>query len=510
MKKLAIVLCLVLAAALLLPACNGATSGSSSVASGSQPAVSSSQPATAGEARTLTIVHVNDIHGNVEETETAIGYPKIAAFIDEMKQSDPNTLALDAGDTFAGTPNAAFDKGESVAKVLATIDFDAFVPGNNDYYLGKDQLEKLVGQLPYPSLAGNVLDAAGEDFLPPYTVITMPNGLVVGLVSATCGFAEGLEFTDPIAAIQASVDAIRDEVDLVVAFTHIGVEDASGNTSVRLAEEATGIDLIIDAHSHTMLPEGMEVNGVLIAQTGEYSNNIGVVDVVVQDGQVQATARLVTREEMADAPEKAETAEALGELLADSAEFFAQVVGETAVELVGTRDIVRTQETTMGNLVTDAVREALGADACIAKAGTIGGDFGPGEITKGDILAICRVSVDYELFEVTGAELLEMLEEAVTEYPEPSGSFNQVSGLTLSIDPSQPAGERVHSVTVGGAPLDEDATYRVAMSGQASGGRGTLVEGHMVNNADAVEAYIAEGSPVAPQIEGRILEAAKA
>lgn len=506
LKKLSFLLSLVLVAALLLPACGDASSSASSQA---EPPVSSGSTVS-GEAKTLTIVHVNDIHGYVEETETAIGYPKIGGFIDEMKAQDENTLALDAGDTFAGTPNASFDKGESIVDILNTMAFDAFVPGNNDYYLGMEQLEKLTSELNYPSLAGNVVDSAGTDFLPPYLIVEMPNGLSVGLVAATCGFAAGLEFLDPIETTQKWVDEIRGQVDIVVGFVHLGVEDSSGNTSVRLAEEVTGLDLIIDAHSHTELPEGQVVNGILIAQTGEYSNNVGVVDVTWQDGAVtEVAARLVTKEDMADQAEKAETAEALAKLLAASEEYFAEVIGETSVELVGTRDIVRTQETTMGNMYTDAVREALGADVCIAKAGVIGGEIAPGEITKGDVLAISRVSVDYALYEVTGEELLEMLESAVTEYPESSGAFNQLSGVSIVIDPDQAAGERVHSVKVDGKDLDLEATYTVAMSSQAAGDREALETGFGTSE-EILEAYIVANSPVAPKIEGRITEGPKA
>lgn len=506
MKKSFLLMCLLLLVSLLLPACGDANSGLSGL---TDPPASSNVIAS-GDAKTLTIVHVNDIHGHVEETETAIGYPKIAAFLDEIKAQDENTLALDAGDTFAGAPSASFDKGESIVDILNTMSFVAFVPGNNDYYLGKDQLEKLTSALNYPSLAGNVVYADGSDFLPPYLITDMPNGLKVALVAATCGFADGLEFLDPIETTQKWVDEVHDQVDIVVGVVHLGIEDSSGNTSVRLAEEVTGLDLIIDAHSHTELPEGQRVNGVLIAQTGEYSNNVGMVNVTWQDGvDTKVTAKLVTKEEMADQAEKAETKEALNKLQAKSEEYFSHVIGKTSVELVGTRNIVRTQETTMGNLYTDAVREALGADVCIAKAGPIGGEIAPGEITKGDVLEICRVSENFELYAVTGAELLEMLESAVTEYPEPAGAFNQLSGVSIVIDPRQNAGERVHSVMVGGVTLGSEATYTVAMTRQASGGRGTLLETGFGTSEEILEAYIIENSPVEPQIEGRITEGPK-
>lgn len=500
MKKHFALLSVIMAFTMLLAACSGTASSSGA-----------SSASAAGQAKTLTIVHVNDVHGNVEETETSIGYPKIAAFIDKMKTEDPNTIALDAGDTFAGTPNAAFDKGQSIATVLNTIDFDAYTAGNNGFYLGKAPMEALAAALPYPTLAGNVVDGSGQNPWQRYTTIEMPNGLIVGIVSATCGSDPDLTFLDPVETLQRDVDEIRADVDVVVALLHLGLEDSSGNTSIKVANEVSGIDVIIDAHCHTVLEEGRIENGVLIAQTGEYGNNVGVVTLTIPaDGTISAAARLVTREEMAGESEKEETAAALATLVEDANVYFAQAVGETAVELVGTRDIIRAQETNLGNFVADVIRDATGADVSIVKAGTIGGEIPAGEITKRDILAIARVSVTYEVFEITGAQLLQLINDGCKEYPEPSGSFSQVSGVSFVIDPSQPAEERVHSVKVGGEALDLEKTYRVAASAQAMGGLEVApAQSGFAPSEVLIEDYIVQNSPINPQVEGRITEGAK-
>lgn len=272
---------------------------------------------TAGNIQTITIVHVNDVHGYVEETDTAIGYPKIAAFIDKMKAGDPNTIALDAGDTFGGSPSVSFDQAESAAAVVSTIAFDAMVLGNHDLFLDLNQILKITDTLDYPVLAGNISAAdGGEDPFGAYTIITLENGLKVGIVTATNGVEGEVVLTEPVESLQAQVDEIKSQVDIVIALVHLGVEDASGNTSQLIAQEVEGIDAIIDGHSHTVLTEGMVVGGVLIAQAGEYSNNIGVVEITVIDGKFDsASARLITKEEMTDAEEKEATAAALAKLV---------------------------------------------------------------------------------------------------------------------------------------------------------------------------------------------------
>lgn len=462
-------------------------------------------------ARTLTIIHVNDIHGYVEETDTAIGYPKIAAYIEAMKQEDPNILALDAGDTFAGAPNAAFDKGESVAEVMNTIAFDAFTAGNNDFYIGTEQLKKLTDSLNYPTLAGNVIDEDGNYPWERHLTVSMDNGLTVGIVSATCGFGDGLEFLDPVEELQKQVDEIRSQVDIVLALVHLGVDDDSGNTSVKVANEVTGIDVIIDAHSHTVLEEGMVENGILIAQTGEYSNNIGVVNLTVHDsGEIEAAAHLVTKEEMAAAAEKEDTKAVLTTLLEKSDEFFSQVIGETLVDLDGSRDNIRTGETNMGDLVADIIREETGADLAFAVSGTIGGEILAGEITKADVLAIARVSVDYAIYEIKGEEILTILNEMCNMYPESSGAFTQVSGISFKIDPVQPEGERIHSVKVGSADIKAETVYQLAASSQAMNERSAvLINDDFAPSEVIIEKYITENSPIDISTSGRITEEAK-
>jgi len=463
----------------------------------------------------VTIVHVNDIHGYVDETETAIGYPKIAAFIDQVKAEDQNTIALDAGDTFGGSPSVSFDQGESASSVLSTIAFDAMVLGNHEFFLDVDQILKLTDVLSYPTLAGNTTGTDGSETpFEAYTILTMENGLKLGIVTATNGINSDITFKDPVESLQAQVNEVKPQVDIVIALTHLGVEDSSGNTSQLVAQEVEGIDVIIDGHSHTVLEEGLEVNGILIAQTGEYSNNIGVVELTVVGGKVDSvSARLITKEEMADAEEKEDTAVALAKLVEKRDVYLKQVVGETTVDLIGVRDIIRTQETNLGNFYTDVMRELTGADTAIAIAGAIGGEIPAGEITKNDILSISRVSTSYIVVELTGADILETLNSKITKYPESSGSFLQVSGMTIKIDPGQEAGNKVHSVTINGKDLELEKTYTIAVPYDTVSNKG-LINGTMISDVYesseiVLEEYIAANSPISPRVEGRIVEEAK-
>jgi len=193
------------------------------------------------------------------------------------------------------------------------------------------------------------------------------------------------------------------------------------------------------------------------------------------------------------------------------------VIGTTSVVLDSQRNSVRTGETNMGNLIADAMRAGVDADIAITNGGGIRGDrtYDAGtELTRRDIqteLPFGNVTV---LLELTGAQVLEALENGVSRIEDTAGRFPQVSGLIFSYDPSKAAGDRVTDVSVGGAALRPNATYRVATNDyMAGGGDGyavftggtTIIDASGATYmASMVMDYITGQGSVAPKLEGRI------
>lgn len=469
-------------------------------------------PAESSASGKIRIIHVNDIHSYVEESDTAIGYPRIAAYIEQMKTEEPNTIVLDAGDSFAGTASAAFDRGESLPAILNTIGFDVMAAGNADFSYGLEQLQHLQNALEYPILCGNMPLADGSKVFDGTMKITLANGIRVGIVSVTTPesirqVAGVFEYQDPFVTCQSLVDEIRPEVDLVIALVHLGDAQAQEKNSDRLAEQVTGIDLIVDGHSHTVLENGKVVNGILITQAGEYSKYIGVIDLEMKDGEVAAThARLITKEEIAAVPEKEDTKTALGELLEKKAAYFSQVIGKTETAIMGERNTIRTQETSAGNLFADAVLAESKADVAIMPSGIIGGDLQPGDITKGDVLNIARVSSTIITKEMKGSDIVMLMNQNVAAYPEPSPSFAQISGFTMTFDPA--AGDnRVTEILIDGTPMDLEKIYVVAlaigMTESPGAANGILIE-EVGESSEIVERYLEAAGTVAPGVDGRI------
>lgn len=467
----------------------------------------------------VTIVHVNDIHTYVDASDTAIGYAKIAGYYDQLKAENPNTLFLDAGDTFSGTPNALIDYSDSIIPILNTMGFDVMVTGNHDYAFGSKQLLKLAGMLDYPVLSANIVyRETGEPLLDSYTILTLDNGMKVGVIGLTHFTAQvmgaaDVKYTDPIPVAQKLVDELKPQVDLVIGLLHVGVgEDAHANSPM-IANEVKGMDVIIDGHTHTVLPEGRVENGILIAQAGEYSKYFGVVDLFYENGKlVDSKACLISKEEAADLPEKAQTAAALAQFKQTSADYLAQVVGETTVALgESSRDVIRTQETALGSFYADVMRQAVGADVAMFNTGVIAGNFGPGKITMADLATVTRTDSLIIVKEMTGQDIIDFINYCDVSYPKSSGIFVQVSGISFVLDPALEK-DKVFDVKVGGKDIDLKQTYNVAILLGASDYPGAI-NGKFVKEVDftlnILKKYMAENPVISPVTDGRISSGTK-
>ncbi|MDX9916803.1 MAG: 5'-nucleotidase C-terminal domain-containing protein [Gudongella sp.] len=483
------------------------------------------QFAFAEEVQTLTIVHVNDVHGRVEENEgnKEIGFAKMKTEVELLRAEDPNLLFVNAGDIFHGTTIVNLTEGEQMVEMMNAMEFDAMAPGNHDFNYGYEQLLKLKGLAEFPILGANIVhEDTGDSDFDPYVIYTMDNGLKVGIFGMGTDETKyksspknsvGIEFKDVVEVGKAMVEELKDKSDVIIAIVHLGDDASSVNTSIKLAEEVDGIDIIVDGHSHTVLEEGNLVNGTLIVQAGNYTNYIGIVKVEVTDGAVsKAEASLMPYEEAALLEADEEIEAMIAETKAVNDPIVQVVVGSTEVELDGERDHVRAGETNLGNLLTDAMRLSTGADIAFTNGGGIRANIAPGEVKVNDVLTAFPFTNTLAVIEVTGAELKAAVEHGVKDYPATSGGFPHVSGMKYVFDPNQPAGSRVTEIVVGDEPVDLEKVYTMvtndfmAIGGDdytMFAGKPFVGEGGLLS--DALIEYFGENPVVSPQIEGRIL-----
>ena len=482
----------------------------------------SPQQVFADDTKTITILHLNDIHGRVspDEREGVIGFAKLKTKVNELRAENPNLLLLNAGDTVHGTTLINVTEGETMINLMNLVGFDAMVPGNHDFNYGYERLLELRDMSEFDMLGANIVN---EKTKTPYFdsyVIKKVDGLKVGIFGLGTDETKfkshpkntiGVEFLDPVEVSERIVKELKDEgVDIIIALSHLGIEGTTTMTSKEVAEKVEGIDLIVDGHSHEILNK--VVGDTLIVQADSYTRNIGRVDLEIKDGKMsKKTASLFTYEEAQKLTPDPAIEAAIKQIEVINAPITEVVVGKTTVKLDGDRGNVRTGETNLGNLITDAMLKSTEADVALTNGGGIRSSIEAGEIKVDDILTAFPFTNTLAVIEATGAELILALERGVDSYPEEAGHFAHVGGMSYTFDPSKAVGKRIKDVLVGEEKLDLGKTYKLVTNDFiADGGDGyTMFKGKIFVGeggllSDVLVEYMKAMKEVTPKVEGRM------
>lgn len=468
-------------------------------------------PVQTQESGKIVILHTNDVHCAIDRVIdaktgkiTGIGYAGVAAYRDEMENTygAGNVTLVDAGDAIQGGPIGTLSKGSYIVDIMNKVGYDIAIPGNHEFDYGMDNfltLAKNKADYTYLSSNFNKKDAgtvfAGAQVITygdtqvAYVGITTPETFTKSTPTYfqdangnyIYGFCEGGNGKDLYNRVQETVNAVREAgADYVVAVGHLGIDEASKPwTSSEVIANTTGIDLLIDGHSHSVfktLVRNKAGKEVLMAQTGTKLGNLGKVVIDTKTGAI--SCELVTEY----APQQAETADYIKTINDEFKGVLKKVVAKTDVALTtldpdtGKR-AVRSAETNLGDLCADAYRVMLGADVAFVNGGGVRADIKAGDITYEQIINVHPFGNEACMVQTTGQKLLDALEMGARAVPGENGGFLQVSGLTYTVVKSVPSsvvlndkGEfvkvngpyRVTNVMVGGAPLDLGKTYTLA------------------------------------------------
>lgn len=499
----------------------------------------------------LTILHTNDTHAHLEpftpfKAEEQGGVSRRFTLIKQIRAEGGNVLLLDAGDVFQGTLYFNQYEGQADLWFMNKMGYDAMAVGNHEFDKGQEPLARFIDGANFPLLSAN-LDCAGSELLrdkiKPY-VIKEIGGQKVGIFGLTTeevtiisNVGEGVEVKDPIEAAKEVVAELQAQgINKIIALTHIGYNEDKG-----LATSVAGIDIIVGGHSHTLLGDMEGAKGpyptvlnsptgepVLIVHAYQWGSYLGRLDVTFDaEGKVieYSGQPIFVGADIASDPEFDAK---LAEFAAPLEELKNTVIGQSAVDLDGEKEHVRTMETNLGNLICDAMLWKTADDntqIAIQNGGGIRASASAGDISIGKILEILPFGNTLVDLNLTGAQIIEALENGVSQIEEVKGRFPQVAGLRYTFDPTKPVGSRIVKVEVWDkasgqyVPLDPNATYRVVTNNFLFGGgdgyevfkQGTDVFETGVLLSDAVVEYIAAHSPVSPKVEGRIINlAAKA
>ncbi|MGV7115554.1 5'-nucleotidase C-terminal domain-containing protein [Paenibacillus kyungheensis] len=477
----------------------------------------------AGTGTHITLLHTNDVHAHATEATPYMGYAKLSGIANLYREANPNTLLLDAGDQIHGTSFATLVKGESVIQTMNLMGYAAMEPGNHEFDYGYDRLLELSKMANFPIISSNIVEKNGKAPFEPY-IIREVDGVKIGIFGLETPETAyktnpknvtNIEFTDPTVAAKKMVAELQGKVDVIVALGHLGLDQSSTDTSLKVVKEVPGIDVFIDGHSHTLLENGQTENGTLIASTGEYGEHMGVIDLWVDGGKVTKKQAYVLDEKAAANVTPDPKVAALVDSIQESQKsILEETVAESSVKLDGERTQVRAGETNLGDLLTDAMRKTAGTDVAITNGGGIRASIAAGKVTKGDVITVLPFGNLIVSINVTGAELLAALNNGASDFPNEKGAFTQVSGITYKIDTAKEKGKRVHSVTVGGKPLDLKATYSLATNDfMAVGGdeytmfKGKAQTGIYGSLDEALIEYMQSLGKVNIKTDGRIAEA---
>lgn len=445
----------------------------------------------------IVILHTNDVHGAIDN------YASVAALKDAYEAAGAQVLLMDAGDFSQGSTSVNVSEGATAVELMNMAGYDVATTGNHEFDFGYANLKTLMESAEFPILAADAFTAEGDLAMDGDNLTFQLGDVTVGVfglatpetaTKAHPAKLEGVTFLaeeELFACAQEQVDELTAAgCDYIICLGHLGIDaESTGNRSIDLLENVTGIDVFIDGHSHSTQSDiAEETNGTgmvgdtVLTSTGTKLESVGVVDIAA-DGTIDAST--ISMEELnateGFTPDQ-DIATRVSEINAQIEEDMGQVIGTSEVDLDGVRENVRASETNLGDLITDAMLWQAGqdneeVDAAITNGGGIRASIAAGDITKKSVNDVLPFGNTLYVVELTGAELLEALEASTYCTPEPVGAFPQVAGIefTINTGAAYDAGEnypgttyaepasinRVTILTVGGQAFDADATYTI-------------------------------------------------
>lgn len=492
--------------------------------------------------------HINDVHAHLDEFAASGtdctdpekgcygGYARIKHTVDELRPQYEDSLWLNAGDEFQGTLFYSYYKGEKIAEVLNELEFDAMTLGNHEWDGGDEELGEFLLNLTFPIVSANVISEYEglNKTVKPYIIFDKQELALIGATTPTTvsisSVGDGTQILDVVESVQKTIDHIKSTTNItrIVALTHIGYEEDQ-----KLAEETTGLSLIMGGHSHTLLGDMEDAEGkyptivenkdgdeVFIVTAYRWGEYLGYIDVTFDDdGKILAYhGAPIHMDNSTDFDEELQAQ--IKEWRGPFEEYAAEVIGETSVELDQSK--CQKEECTLGNVMADAMVEFRVKNApedeqpdfALINAGGIRASIDEGEITRGEILTSFPFGNSVVELTYSGEGLWKVLEGCVSRENQFNGEpvttgFQVSKGIQIEYNPDNDAGSQLVKVTIGDEPLDKEAEYRLVTLDFLAGGGDNIFE--TVDDAIALDTqdevlvwYVEEHSPIEVEIEGRL------
>lgn len=401
----------------------------------------------------IVILYENDVHCAVD------GYPLLVSVRKECQSATDYVSTVSCGDFASGGLVGAISKGEQIVKIMNHVGYDAVVLGNHEFDYGVPQMFYITDSLNAPVLCANLKNIQTDEFpYPAYHIVSYGDVDIayIGFTTTTSGTVTSLsdEQGNPLYSLmredfyanaQYFIDEARENgADYIIALAHLGDSQKGIHpNSTGLIANTTGLDAVIDGHDHHVIEEQFindkEGKPVLLTSSGTNFQYVGKLTIDTNGGIHSA---LVSTSNGGITPDN-ETALFVNRVKEEAEELGDFVIGHSEVDLTindeNGKRIVRKQETNIGDFCADAFRAFTGADIALVNGGGIRTNIEKGEIVFNDLYNVMPFGDMIATGTLTGQQLLDVLEFAVSQLPNEAGVFMQVSGLRFKVNPEIPS-----------------------------------------------------------------------
>jgi 5'-nucleotidase len=487
---------------------------------------------------TITILHTNDLHAHCEPTsirgKSFGGYARQATLIEKFRQTDPNPILLNAGDTFQGTLYFNVYEGLSDLAFMNAVRYDAMAVGNHEFDRGPKALLEFARNANFPVLAAN-LDLTGEpelDKLVAPSMVMTVRGLKIGVVGAVTSDLPDISSPGPnvkMLDLEKSVQAAVDDLTKRGIYKVILVSHCGYDVEKRLAASVRGLDVVVGGHSHSFLgvqpafegwarPLGDYPTSVmnptgspcLVVQAWEWGKVLGRIKV-----RFNKVGRVVGFDDAGPIPITSDIPEdlAVKSMLAA----FSKPIDQLKNRPVGSAATALSRNT-MGELIADAMIMATQANKtqiALMNPGGVRAELESGEVTYGEAISVQPFNNTLFVLDLSGKELRAGLEQMIMRH-EGTGSPMFVSeGTSYRVDRSAPAGQKILDLKLNGLSIGDEQVVRIVTNSFLAGGGDGITalkeaKGYRYDtgnlDVDALIAFIQAKSPVSGSPGRRVVE----
>jgi 5'-nucleotidase/UDP-sugar diphosphatase len=483
-----------------------------------------------GKVYELVLLHTNDHHGSVLPNGGRGGLAERASFIRSIRAANANVLLVDAGDMNTGPALSNMFAAEPDFLAYNLMGYDLGTFGNHEFDGDMAKLNKQLAAVKYPFVSSNIKTADGEFLGGHQYLIREYEGFRVGIFGittlrtlVTASPDKSLVFIPEIKAALDAVDILRNQekVDIVIGVTHIGdVQELDDHvTSPVLAAQVPGIDIIVDGHSHSFFEKPKKVGNTYIVSANEWGKYVGAGKLSIKDGRLAGfdwqPVEINNKDSQTYAPDPA-VAALLAPYIEKAEASLKEVVGEAADTFVFGNRLTRYGETALGNMITDAnvwyfnKVSNQNIDFAFHNGGNMRADLPQGPLTREQILTVLPFENYLFIVSLKGSQIIELFDYIAT-VPQGNGGFPQFSKevrYTLDVPNKQ-----ITDLTINGAPVDPDRTYRFCTNDYLLGGGDgytTLTKSENPFNTSLLLSYVvieyihAQNGVITPATDGRM------